>query len=320
MSMPLLSLPVRALGALGRRSAPAVALSVFGGLAFPTLAGLAKPLIVPVILALLTLSFVRTDVSGALGGRRGPAALAAIAWTMLALPLAVGFAAQALGEPSAVTLAVLMQACAPPIMSAPAFALMLGLDARLVLAVMVGAMAMTPLTAPTLVGHFSHGALSIDPLGLALRLGGVVAGPAAAGLALRRLAGVERIAATRAPLDGLNVLLLGLLAFGLMDGVTVAFLDRPAFMAGLVALAFGLSVAGMGLTLLAFRSVGAGDALTLGFAAGHRNISVMVAATGAALPPDTWLYVGAAQFPIYLLPLALLPLARRIRDDAVTPG
>jgi len=318
--MPLLSLPVRALGALGRRSAPAVALSVFGALAFPALGAFAKPLIVPIILALTTISFLRTDLSGALVGRRGPAVLAAIGWTMLVLPLAVGFAAQALGEPSAITLAVLMQACAPPILSAPAFALMLGLEARLVLTVMVGALAVTPLTAPLLVGHFSHGALAIDPLTLALRLGGVVAGPAVVGLALRRLVGVEGAAALRAPLDGLNVLLLGLLAFGLMDGVTVAFLDRPGFMTGIVALAFALSVTGTGLTLLAFRGMGAGDALTLGFAGGHRNISVMVAAAGTALPPDTWLYAGAAQFPIYLLPLVLLPLARRIRARGVTTG
>ena len=41
---------------------------------------------------------------------------------------------------------------------------------------------------------------------------------------------------------------------------------------------------------------------------------------GVGLLPDlTWLYMGLAQFPIYLMPQMLLPLARRIakpRDDA----
>jgi BASS family bile acid:Na+ symporter len=38
----------------------------------------------------------------------------------------------------------------------------------------------------------------------------------------------------------------------------------------------------------------------------------MIAATGAFLPETTWLYIAVAQFPIYLLPLLLRPLARRL--------
>ncbi|MFS8038620.1 Na+-dependent transporter [Xanthobacter sp. AM11] len=312
-ALVLLSLLSRGLAALGRRSAPAVAASVFVGLALPPLAALAKPLIVPAILALLTLAFLRTEPAGGFGGRRAVVGLLAIGWIMLALPAGLGAVTLALGEPSDLTLALLMQACAPPIMSAPAFALLLGLDPRLVLAVMVGSMVLTPLSAPLLVAFFSHGALALDSLGLALRLGAVLGGTAGAGLGLRRLVTPARIARLRAHLDGANVLLLGLLAVGLMDGVTAWFMADPAFVLGLTGLAFALSLSGLGLTALVFRAVGAGDALMLGFAAGHRNISVMIAATGAALPPETWLYVAAAQFPIYLMPLFLLPLARRIR-------
>lgn len=309
---PLPSIAIRGLAALGRKSAPAVAASVFVGLALPPLAALAKPLIVPTILALLTLAFLRTDLAGGFGLRRAGIGLMAIGWIMLALPVALGAAIAAMGEPSGVTLALLMQASAPPIMSAPAFALLLGLDPRLVLAVMVGAMALTPLSAPLLVAHFSHGALALDSLGLAVRLGAVLGGTAAAGLGLRWMLSPARVALLRQHLDGVNVLLLGLLAVGLMDGVTRWFLADPAFVATLTGLAFALSLGALALTALLFRSVGAGDALMLGFAAGHRNISVMVAATGAVLPPETWLYVAVAQFPIYLLPLFLLPLARRI--------
>lgn len=311
MSLP--SLLFRPLAALGHKSAPAVAASVFVGLALPPLAAVAKPLIVPIILALLTLAFLRTDLSGTFSARRVGAALLAIGWSMLALPLALGTVTSAMGEPTGVTLALLMQACAPPIMSGPAFALLLGLDPRLVLAVMVGAMVLTPLSAPLLVAHFSHGALHLDALDLAIRLGAVLGGPAVAGLALRTMATPVRIATWRVHLDGLNVLLLGLLAIGLMDGVTAWFIADPAFVGGLLAVAFVLSLGAMVATTLLFLSIGAGDALMVGFAAGHRNISVMVAATGAVLPPETWLYVAVAQFPIYLLPLFMMPLARRIR-------
>ncbi|MEP9353046.1 hypothetical protein ABLE93_05535 [Xanthobacter sp. KR7-65] len=317
MPFPLASsLPARALAALGRRSAPAVAASVFVGLALPQLAALAKPLVVPTILALLVLAFVRISLAGAFTTRRAGVAALAIGWIMVALPLALGLVLRFLGEAGAVPLALVMQASAPPIMSAPAFALLLGLDPRLVLVAMLGGMALTPLTAPALVFHFSGGALAIDPLALALRLAAVVGGTMGAGLLVRRLLGVPRVAAMGAHLDGANVLLLGLLAVGLMDGVTEAFLSEPAFMGGLMALAFAVSLLGFGLTALVFRAVDPGDALMLGFAGGHRNVAVLIAATGATLPPEAWLYVAASQFPIYLLPVVLLPLARRIRTRA----
>lgn len=315
--MPLLIILSDALAWLGRKSARAVALSMVLALAIPPLGAVAKELMVPLILGLLVLSFVRTDVRSAFGGGRGAVAGGAVAWIVLALPFALGLLIGRTGEPGALTLAVLMQACSPPVMSAPAFALLLGLDARLVLAAMVGAMAAVPFTAPALIAHFSHGALAIDPFALGLRLAAVVGGTALAGTVLRRLASPARIARWGAHLDGLNVLLLGGMAFGLLDGVTLAFIADPLFMAGLVALASTLSVVGIAVTMLVFRAIDPGDALTLGFAAGHRNMSVMIAATGALLPQETWLYVGAAQFPIYLLPMLLMPVARRLKR---TPG
>ena len=309
--LPALAL-TRLLAWLGRRSAPAVAASVFIGLALPPFAALAKPLVVPTILALLVLAFVRTSMAGAFTVRRAGIAVLACAWVMLVLPLAMGLATRLLGEPNAIVLALIMQASAPPIMSAPAFAALLGLDARLVLVTMLGGMALTPLTAPGLVFHFSGGALALDPLALALRLAAVVGGTMGAGLLIRRLLGLKRVEAISAHLDGLNVVLLGLLAVGLMDGVTYAFLDQPGFMAGLVALAFFVSLLGFGATALVFRAVDPGDAMMLGFCGGHRNMAVVIAATGAVLPHETWLYVAAAQFPIYLLPVVMLPLARRV--------
>jgi BASS family bile acid:Na+ symporter len=38
----------------------------------------------------------------------------------------------------------------------------------------------------------------------------------------------------------------------------------------------------------------------------------MLAASGGIVPPETWLYFGLAQFPIYLVPLLIQPLARRV--------
>ncbi len=44
----------------------------------------------------------------------------------------------------------------------------------------------------------------------------------------------------------------------------------------------------------------------------QRNTGLMLAATAGALPDLGWLYFAFTYFPLYLLPLLLQPLARRI--------
>jgi BASS family bile acid:Na+ symporter len=44
----------------------------------------------------------------------------------------------------------------------------------------------------------------------------------------------------------------------------------------------------------------------------QRNMGLMLAATGGALPDLAWLYFALSQFPIYLSPQLLTPLARRL--------
>ena len=61
-----------------------------------------------------------------------------------------------------------------------------------------------------------------------------------------------------------------------------------------------------------FARLGMAQALALGLAAGNRNMGLMLAAAGTAVPELTWLYFAVAQFPIYLMPAMLKPLARRV--------
>ena len=56
-------------------------------------------------------------------------------------------------------------------------------------------------------------------------------------------------------------------------------------------------------------------AFAIGILTGNRNMGVMLAATGFAIPPVAWLYFGLAQFPIYLLPVILKWLARRMAEN-----
>ncbi len=69
------------------------------------------------------------------------------------------------------------------------------------------------------------------------------------------------------------------------------------------------------MTALVFRPANRARALAIGLIEGNRNIGLMLAATGFAASDVSWLYFAAAQFPIYLLPHLLKPLAQRVRKD-----
>jgi BASS family bile acid:Na+ symporter len=51
----------------------------------------------------------------------------------------------------------------------------------------------------------------------------------------------------------------------------------------------------------------------------QRNMGLMVAATDGLLPGTTWLYFALSQFPIYLSPQLLAPIARRLTAQRSAP-
>jgi BASS family bile acid:Na+ symporter len=100
-------------------------------------------------------------------------------------------------------------------------------------------------------------------------------------------------------------------AVAAMDGVTDHFRADPLLVIELTALAFALALAMMAITALVFLRAGRARAFAIGLIAGNRNIGLMLAATGFVVPDIAWLYFALAQFPIYLLPHLLKPLAKQ---------
>lgn len=313
--MPIIARLADALAWLGRQGTRAVAISILLGLALPPLAGLFKPLVPAAIFILLCLAFLRVDPDALRGYLRRPLLpLAATAWIMLAVPavLGLGFLALGLREAApALFLALILQAAAPPIISSPAFAALLGIDAALALAALILCTAATPLTAPLFASAFGGGA-TLSPPALGARLLLILAGAALVAFALRRLAGRAAVERQAERIDGLNVLMLFVFAMAVMEEVGIRVISEPGLVLALTALAFALALGLAGLTALVFLRAGLPRALALGLAAGHRNVGLMLAASGAAMPDLAWLYFGLAQLPIYLLPYFLTPLARRL--------
>jgi hypothetical protein len=50
----------------------------------------------------------------------------------------------------------------------------------------------------------------------------------------------------------------------------------------------------------------------IGLLAGFRNIGLVMATLGPSLSDLAWFYFALVQFPIYLMPVLLQPLARRL--------
>jgi hypothetical protein len=301
------------LGGYGTR---AVAISLFLGLALPQLAATFKPFVPEAIFALLVLAFLRVEPQELENYFRRPKLIAlATLWIMFAAPAILGliFVALGLNEQSpALFLALIFQASSAPIMSAPAFAALMGLDAALSLATLLTCVAVTPIVAPLFAYLFVGENLGLSATELGLKLFLLLAGSASVAWFVRRAAGSARIARQQKRIDGLNVIILFVFAVAVMDGVATMLWWRPLFVLALIALTFLIALGAMGITLAIFLRAGQGRALALGWSAANRNMGLMLAATGGVLPDLTWLYFGLAQFPIYLLPQFLLPVARRL--------
>jgi len=306
-----------ALAWLGRQGPRAIAAVVLVGVATPPLGALLRPFVAESIFALLCVAFLRVDrAEFAQQLRRPGAVLAASAWTMAAVPILFGAICLAFdlqARAPELHMALMLQAVASPMMAAPAFAAAMGLDATLVLVALVASSTLTPLTAPLFAAAFVGPALTVSPAALGLRLFLILAGAAAVAAALRRFVGEEGIRRRKAELDGLNVLLVFVFVSGLMKDVAANALLQPSLTLGLAALAFLVSFAVLGLTVVALHRAGMERAFALGMMASQRNIGLMLAGTAGALPDLVWLYFSLCQIPIYLAPQLLQPLARRLR-------
>lgn len=316
MRKPGLSEP---LGQLGRQRGRAVAALLVLGIALPGVGALLKPYVGAAVFLLLATSFLRADVAALKRAFSRPAlVLAATTWTMLAIPALAAITAAPLaaqfGTPEFRT-ALMLHAIASPMMSAPAFAALMGLDATLALATLVLSSALLPVTATAFAAAAGLG-LSLSPLTIGAQLGAVLAGSALIAFAIRRRVSVEAIKRYSDEIDGCNIIILFVFIAALMSDVARQLFAEPLMVAGLTAFAFAIYFCLVWLTALVFRRAGREQAFAVGVVTSQRNLGLMLAATGGALPGFVWLYIAVNQFPIYLGPLMLAPVVRRLQSGS----
>lgn len=325
--MSVLRLPLSALAWLGRQGTRAVAALLAFGILLPPAGAFLKAYVAEAVFVLLCIAFLQVDLAALRSYLRRPAlVIAATAWTALGVPLLIGVACLAVGLDTRnpdLFVGIMLQAVASPMMAAPAFAALMGLDATLVLVTLVTTTALVPVTAPLFASLFVGPILSVSPLELAAKLFAILAGAAAVGLILRRILDPALIRREREKIAGFNILVLFVFVAALMEGVGPRFLAAPLHTTALAALAFLMFFAVLAASVLLFLFAGRAPALALAFMTCQRNTGLMLAATAGQLPELAWLYFALCQFPIYLSPYLLQPVARRLlargADAAAAP-
>jgi hypothetical protein len=300
---------------LGRQGTRALAVSIFLGLAVPPLAAYVKPHLAETVFVLLLFSYLRTDL--AIFGRqfRTPGfIIVAALWVMVVTPLLFGTIYWLSGAreviPALYTIMILHNVITP-ITSAAAFAGLMGLNVAFSLATLIVCIVLSPVTTVALSFLFLGTSL-FSPLELGVKLFFFFAASGAIAYAIRHVAGQQWIDRQKEPIDGLNVIALFIFAIAAMEGVPRNVMADPLFALELLVLVFVLTFAMIGLTAVVFWRSGFERGLEIGLLAGFRNIGLVMATIGAALPDLAWFYFALVQFPIYLLPMVLQVVARRL--------
>lgn len=274
---------------------------------------MARPLVPLAIFLILTQSLVRLDWQ-ALGGHAGRLWLVALLVGCLVVlcPILLWHLSILVELPVALAVAVMLMGAAPTIVSAPAIALMLGLEAELILVPMVAATAVVPFTLPVLLTWLAGVQVDIDLGALVLRLLLFVGAAFAAAALLRRVVRLEWIKAEGRLLDGIGVLCLATFALGIMDGAAAVLTERPGYFALATVAGFAGNLLLQGLGAGAFAWLGLRPAVSIGLLMGNRNMGLVAAVLADKLAPDTLVFFGIGQLPIYILPWLLAPMYRRL--------
>jgi BASS family bile acid:Na+ symporter len=304
------------LALIGRYGTQGFAISIFLGLALPQFAAAARPLLALTIFVFVMITFARVDIAAMRALLRRPAPLVlAAAWLILAPAAVVAAALALIGRENldpGLVLGLAVLGAAPPIMSAPAIAMLLGLEPTLIMAAVLLTTTLAPVVSPFMAEFIAGAAVPLDLEILIRRLIYLIGGAIIAAGLLRLVMGEARIRTHKAHFDGVGVVMYFLFAVAAMDGVLAAAMNDLGRVARFLAVAFALSFSGFGAAWLLLRPLGRADRLVLGYGTGQRNMGLLIAALGAATPDTTFLFFALAQFPIYLMPQIVRPLVRRL--------
>ncbi|MEO1491968.1 MAG: hypothetical protein AAFV19_07425 [Pseudomonadota bacterium] len=306
---------LRTLAWCGARAQWILALGVLSALVLPVPGALLEGTLPILVATLIGLAMTRIDLFAVARRMLNPLRLvrnlAICGLLMLVTPALFWWAASLAELPPGQIEALVYTSAGPPLGSAAAFCLLLGLDAAFALEITVLGSFLAPITMPVVARTLLGEAVPIDAAEMAFRLTVLIGSAVAGALFARHLLGADWITRQSRAFDGLSAIIMVLFLFPLFLGLPEEILAAPVFAAGTLALAIAANlgvqiVAFLGLRSFAGRESGGATAVIWG----NRNAALALAALPEA--PVLTLYVALYQFPMYFTPLVM----RHIVGDA----
>jgi BASS family bile acid:Na+ symporter len=283
------------------------------GLLLPDIAAFIRPALPLVVFLLLILAMIRIPWHQVISLLRHPVFPAlCIVWNLFLVPLIVAIVWKWVGWDKSLGYALTIASAAPALMSGPSFALLVGLNAALALVVTVGTLVFVPFSLPLLTYLVTQEAIVPSAQGLFVRSLVTVFGALAIAGFLRNALGADRLRRHAKTIDAASIIILIVFAIGVVDGLSKQFATDPGQVAQYIFVAVLVNLLVQFASAIAFRSQGYRDALTLSLITGSRNTALLLAIVPPPIDPAITLFVGAAQFPLYVLPFVLEPLYRRL--------
>lgn len=294
-------------------------LGLVAGVALPDLAAAMRPWLPGLVASLLFLAVLRIGPQQALGAMRDLGlSLKVILGYQIALPLlALGaFALVGFGGSLTATAVVLVLAAAP-LSGSPNLTILAGFDPAPALRLVVLGTALLPLTVLPVfwaLPVIEEGAAVLASVG---RLLAVI-------LVAALAASVVRLTLLRAPsapaisaLDGLSAIAMAVVVVALMSAVGPMLQSAPATVVYWVAVAFmaniGMQIAAAGVLR---RRLAPDHLVPLSIIAGNRNIALFLVSVPPELADRLLIFIGCYQIPMYLTPLLMSGVYRRVARKA----
>ncbi|SLN37093.1 hypothetical protein [Oceanibacterium hippocampi] len=312
--------PLQLLHWTGRNGTKILAIGVLVGFAIPPLAQLARPMLVPMLLLPLIIALMRLDwqIMGSYVGR--PVMIGLITfWALIVSPVAAYLVTEALGIGGGLQTALVLMTAAPPIVSAAAIALFVGLNGELVVVAVIVCMVLAPFTLPLIALALLGLELQISLLEFMLRLGGLIGSAFIVAAIARKIAGPAWLRRQAPSLDAGAVLAMLVFALAIMDGVTEFTFQRPIYVVACIVAAFLANLVLQGVSSLLFLKFGGRDAMTIGLLSGNCNMGLVLAVLADKASFEVIVFFAMGQLPMYMLPAVLSPIYRRFSGRPPAP-
>ncbi len=299
---------------MSRRGTWILPAGVVLGLVWQDFAAVMRPALPFSVFAMLTLLLTRLDLTETFAHFRKPRLIfAALVWALILVPVLM-YAVLAIWPASdGLRLALIIYATSPPNFSTAALAWMFGLDGNLALVFTLSAIGLHPVVTPAFTGLMTDGAAGLTATELGLRLAALIGAAGVASLVLRWLIPQEAIRRGGTAFDAAHIIIMLVFAVALMDGIAARIAAEPVFALQLIVLSFALHIVINVVSFFTLRVLaGIKSAATLAYCNGGRNIAIAMSVLGSSAPDDAWLFFAMLQFPIYILPMLMQPVYRKV--------